>query len=147
LGWALRKNPPLQNWDRPRFGYGDIDREVAALDRWLREGKNDQAWSWLRILDPDPYRNAVRDAVRGGDGRKVAEVRSRPEALDQPPEFLAVLGENKTIPVGRRRELLTLAVRRYPGDLGLLMALAGTYPINQKEGSEERVRWLQVAVG
>jgi tetratricopeptide (TPR) repeat protein len=42
--------------------------------------------------------------------------------------------------------LLEMAVVRRPADLGLLMALAGTYPRNQWEGSEERVRWCQAAV-
>jgi Flp pilus assembly protein TadD len=64
----------------------------------------------------------------------------------QPPGFLAVLGENKALPVKRRRALLRAAVGRRPGDLRLLMGLGSTYPINQRAGAEERVRWFQAAV-
>ena len=55
------------------------------------------------------------------------------------------LGGNGAIDVGRRRQLLQSAVSRRPGDLGLLMTLAGTYS-KQMEEADERVRWYQAAV-
>src|SRR5262249_30976274 len=33
-----------------------------------------------------------------------------------------------------------------PGDLVLLMALGRSYPVNQRDGAEERLRWYQAAV-
>ncbi len=35
---------------------------------------------------------------------------------------------------------------RRSGDLGLLMTLGGTYPIQQEDGANERLRWFQAAV-
>jgi tetratricopeptide (TPR) repeat protein len=121
-------------------------RLVAALDRWLWAGRSAGARALLQAADPDGFRDAVRDAVLTGDGAKVAALAGRAEALAQPAEFTAALGEDGRLPVERRQALLASALRRRPGDLGLLMALSNTYPINRREGAEERVRWLQAAV-
>ena len=121
------------------------DRLVAALDRWLGAGRPAGVRTVLRAVDPDPFRDAVRDAVLADDGAKVADLAGRPEALDQPPGFVAALGVKWAIPAERRRELLTAALHRRPGNLDLLMTLGRTYPMNQKDGAEERVRWYQAA--
>jgi tetratricopeptide (TPR) repeat protein len=97
-------------------------------------------------VDADPFRDAVRDAVLANDGAKLALLANRPEALEQPPGFAAILGDSWVIPLERRRQLLQAAVSRWPGDLGLLMTLAGSSAINQKETADEQVRWYQAAV-
>ncbi len=121
-------------------------RVVSALDRLVRQEKAAGVRALLRKADSDPYRDAVRDAVLADDRAKFADLAGRANALDQPPGFVAFLGESGPIPVDRRRQLLQAAVVRRPGDLGLLMALGGTYPINQNEGADDRLRWYQAAV-
>ncbi len=121
-------------------------RIVPALDRLLRPGKAAGVRAVLRKVDPDPYRDAVRDAVLADDKAKVADLAGRADALSQPAGFVASLGENEAIPVERRRQLLEAAVGRRPGDLGLLMTLGGTYPFYQREEADDRLRWFQAAV-
>src|SRR5262249_43761081 len=117
-----------------------------ALDRLLRPGKTAGVRAVLRLVDADPYRDAVRDAVLANNGAKFAELAGRQAALEQPPGVAAFLGEIGEINVERRRELLQAAVSGRPGDLGLLMTLALTYPSNQEAGANERLRWYQAAV-
>jgi tetratricopeptide (TPR) repeat protein len=122
------------------------ERIVSALDRLLRDQKTAGVRALLRRVDADPYRDAVRDVVLANDAAKMAELAGQPTALEQPAGFVAFIGESPVIAVARRRQLLQAAVSRRPGDLGLLMSLAGCYPIDQKESAGEKVRWLQAAV-
>jgi tetratricopeptide (TPR) repeat protein len=121
------------------------ERIVAALDRLLRQEKKARVRAVLRRVDADPYRDAVRDAVRANDRQKMVELGGRKAALGQPPGFAAFLGESPALAVERRRQLLQAAVGQRPGDLGLLMTLAGTY-FGQKDAADEELRWLQAAV-
>jgi tetratricopeptide (TPR) repeat protein len=131
------------------------DRLVTALDRWLRaEPPSGPGRKWLRAVlravDPDPYRDAVRDAVLRADGKTMAKLASRKEAADQPPGFLLFLGEEFVLPAERRRELLKVAVRNRPSELGPLMVLGLINTIEMKvvPGTpDERLRWFQAAVG
>jgi tetratricopeptide (TPR) repeat protein len=120
-------------------------RLVAALDRLLRHQKSAVVRTLLRRVDGDPYRDAVRDAVLADNETKVAELAGRRAALDQPPGFVALLGEYGAIPVERRRQFLQAAVSQRPGHLGLLMTLGHSYSINQKVANERRW-WFQAAV-
>jgi eukaryotic-like serine/threonine-protein kinase len=122
------------------------DRLVAALDRWLWAEPRAEVRSVLRAVDPDVYRDAVRDAVLAVDKAGVTGLAGQAGALAQPPGFAAVLGEDVRVPTERRRGLLQAALVRRPADLGLLMAQSKTYPFNQRDGADERVRWLQAAV-
>jgi tetratricopeptide (TPR) repeat protein len=122
------------------------DRLVAALDRLLAAERSADVRSVLRSLGRDDYRDAVRDAVLAADKDRVAELAGHSDALAQPGGFVAVLGENRAVPAGRRRQLLRAALIRQPGDLSLLMTLGLTYPSKQREGAEERLRWFQAAV-
>jgi tetratricopeptide (TPR) repeat protein len=127
---------------------GSVVRErlVAALDRLLRVQRSAAVRAALQALDADPFRDAVRDTVCSNDLAALAKLAARPEALQQPPGFAAFLADNEAISQERRRALLAMAVQRHPGELGLLMALGFTYPINQQEGAEERLRWFQAAI-
>jgi eukaryotic-like serine/threonine-protein kinase len=122
------------------------DRIVTALDRLLREEKTAGVRAVLRVLDTNPFRDAVRDAVLADDRAKLVELAGEDQAQEQPAGFVAFLGDSKAIAVERRRQLLEAAVSRQPKDLGLLMTLAWTYPVNQEDGANERLRWLQAAV-
>ena len=122
------------------------DRLLTALDLWLAFAPSASVREVLRAADPDPYRDAVRDATAARDRQRLAELAGRPEALAQPPRFAAVLGQQRAIPVERRRGVLEAALRSRPGDLALLMALGESYPFNRREGADERVRWFQAAV-
>src|SRR5581483_4576693 len=50
------------------------------------------------------------------------------------------------VPAERRRDVLRTALDSRPGDLALLMALGGSYPFDQRDGADERLRWFQAAV-
>ncbi len=120
-------------------------RIVASMDRLLPRGDAKGLRAVLRLLDVDSYRDSFRDAVLAGDLRTQAQLAAAPAALEQPPEFAAVLGLNGAIRVERRRELLALAVTRRPSDIVLLMTLQGSFP-GTKDTLDERVRWLQAAI-
>jgi tetratricopeptide (TPR) repeat protein len=121
------------------------ERIVSALDRLLRQQKTAGVRALLRRVDADPYRDAVRDVVLAHDAAKLAELAGQPTALEQPPGFVAFLGESQAIQVERRRRLLAAALRRRPADLGLLMTLGNTYPLHQEDWANERLRWYQAA--
>jgi Flp pilus assembly protein TadD len=121
-------------------------RVTGAWDWLLREEKTAGVRAALQVVDANPYRDEVRDALRAGDREKLADLAGGPAALEQPPGFTASLGECTAIRVERRRQLLEAAVRRRPGDLGLLMTLGNTYPLNQVKSAAERLRWYQAAV-
>lgn len=123
------------------------DRLLAALDLWLVYDPSPGVRGLLRATDPDPYRDAMRDAVTAGNREQVAELVGQPQALAQPPRFAAVLGQHSTAPRERRREVLVVAVRSWPADLSLLMALGNSYANEQRwERVDEPLRWFQAAV-
>jgi tetratricopeptide (TPR) repeat protein len=122
------------------------DRLVEALDRLLRAEHSAAVRAALQGLDPDPFRDAVRDAERDNNAAVLVQLADQAEALQQQPGFAAFLGESKAISPQRQWQVLETAVRRRPSDLGLLMALGESYPVGQREGAEERARWFQAAV-
>jgi tetratricopeptide (TPR) repeat protein len=123
------------------------DRLVAALDHWLVVDQQPWVRAVLQGADPHPYRDAVRDALLARNRPKVVELASQRQAAEQPPGFVALLGDSVAMPVERRRELLTAAVWHRPNDLVLLMTLGINYPHFERAGAEERLRWFQAAVG
>src|SRR5262249_28590696 len=76
-------------------------RAVAALDRLLLQERSAAVRALLRRVDADRYRDAVRDAVLANDQAKLVELAGRKAALEQPPGFVAFLGEYEAIPVER----------------------------------------------
>ncbi len=122
------------------------DRVLIALDEWLALSESAGVRAVLRAADPDPYRDAVRDALAPRDTRALIALAGRTKALDQPARFATVLGQLNAIPADRRRAVLQSALRTRTGNLGLLMALGQTYLINRPEAAGERVRWYQAAL-
>jgi tetratricopeptide (TPR) repeat protein len=146
------------------------DRVLTALDGWLSLGRSVGVRAVLRSADPDPYRDAVRDAVVVKDWNRIADLAAQPEALEQPARFAAILGQLPGVPEDRRRAVLESALRTRTGDLDLLMALGRSYPayrpggrggfanqpvrvtlgksspVRRPEGAGERVRWYQAVL-
>jgi serine/threonine protein kinase/Flp pilus assembly protein TadD len=123
------------------------DRLLAVLDLWLVTAPSAGVREVLRTADPDPYRDAVRDAIAAGDRARVGELAGRPDALAQPPGFAAALGQHyAAVPPERARAVLGAGLRSRPGDLGVLMTLGHSYPVYRREWVGERLRWLQAAV-
>jgi tetratricopeptide (TPR) repeat protein len=126
------------------------DLLMAALDVWLVTNPSPDLAAILRAADSDEYRDAVRATVAVGDApggpARQAELAGQLLALKQPARFAVALGQARPVPPDRRREVLGVALRSRPGDLSLLMELGRSYPINQKVGAAERVRWFQAAV-
>jgi eukaryotic-like serine/threonine-protein kinase len=122
------------------------ERLLTALDLWLESDPAPGLRDLLRAADPDPYRDAVRAAAADRDRRRVAELAERKQALEQPPWFAAALGRFPSVPAPRRRAVLRAALPARPGDPTLLMGLGTSYPINQRDGADERARWFQAAV-
>jgi tetratricopeptide (TPR) repeat protein len=133
------------------------DRVLTILDLWLALAEP-SAWvrAVLRSADPDPYRDAVRDAFAATDDRALSALARRPEALAQPARFAAVLSLGQLrewVTPERQRAVLASALRSRPGDLALLMELGNSYPAfglkglgSSREEICERVRWFQAAV-
>lgn len=136
------------------------ERIVAALDRllWATHSQEvmKETHELLRRLDSDPFRNAVRDALRERDDESEAklaackatmiELADRPAALEQPAAFAAFLGDFKSIDSDRRVEVLQAAVLRRPRDLGVLIGLIRCASDSQRSDSNEILRWGQAGV-
>jgi eukaryotic-like serine/threonine-protein kinase len=124
------------------------DRLLGALDQWLASEPSAWLRAVLKAADPDPYRDAVRDAMLAGREQQLAELAQQPEALAHSARFAAVFAQRRIIPVERRRVLLKAALRVRPTDPSLLTVLGYSYayPVTSPEMAGERVRWLQAAV-
>ena len=117
---------------------------VLGLDLLLRAESSTRVRAALRRLDPDPFRDAARDAALAGDLVWVGS-RNWPgdqEVATQPSGFIALLGMSPGVTLSQKRGLLTEAIRRRPGDLALLMLVGYSYPINQRIGADEQVRMV-----
>ncbi len=121
------------------------DRLVGALDQLLSMMHSIPVVAILAEVDPDSFRNELREAILSNKATRLRELAQTDKALSQPMWFVVICNE-KSIPMARRRLLMERALVNHPGDQTLLMSLAGLYPINQREGAEERMRWYQAVV-
>lgn len=122
------------------------DRLLATLELWLLIDRSPDLRAILAAADPDPSRDAVRSLLFERKGKGLAALVLKILASDQPVWFLRTLGRTPVLPIELQRPLLEKALVRQPADLITLMALGGLYPLNQKEGAEQRARWYQAAV-
>jgi Flp pilus assembly protein TadD len=123
------------------------ERLVGALDRLLLAQKSAPVRAALRAVDPDPFRDAVRDAVQGDNRAAVQTLVAQADALTQPPGFTVFLGERGLVESSERvRTLLEAALQRRPADLALLMELGLSEWRETPARAEDRARWLQAAV-
>ncbi len=82
------------------------ERIVPALDRLLLQEKSTAVRALLKRVDAHTYRDVLRDSILAGDRAKTTELVGQQAALEQPPGFVAFLGQNKAIAAERRRQLL-----------------------------------------
>jgi serine/threonine protein kinase/Flp pilus assembly protein TadD len=147
------------------------DRLLTALDLWLVHEPSEGVRAMLRAADPDPYRDAVRDALAAGHRPRAVVLAGRPDALAQPPGFATALVQLGGLSTDRQVAVLEGALRARPGNYALLMTLGNTYqqtalpaaalthpasPLimtpgityqqTRREFVAERVRWFQAAV-
>jgi Flp pilus assembly protein TadD len=120
------------------------ERLLGGLQLWMRPAPG--LTELLHAVDPDPYRDKVRAVLATGKTERQRSLAGEEAALSQPPRFAAVLGQIAAVPADRRRELLKTALAARSDDLSLLMTLGNTFPLSQRGGAEERVRWFQAAV-
>ncbi|WP_143393426.1 serine/threonine-protein kinase [Fimbriiglobus ruber] len=121
------------------------DRLVVVFDYLLGEEKNSEVLATLKLIDPDAFRDAVRDAVQQGNSQKIDELANRPAALDQSPGFTIFMIERMSSGEERRRELFEAVACKRPRDLGLLIA-SGSVNLDDDEYSpDEQLRWYQAA--
>jgi len=140
-----------QNGDGAAMATATVDspvreRLIGAWDGLLRQGRNRKIREALRLADPDPFRDAMRDAILENDRTRIIEFANRREAEKQPSGFVAFLGETVAVPLERRRQLLELASLERPASLGLLMAMATSYPVNDPSKTQEKLRWFRAAL-
>jgi serine/threonine protein kinase/tetratricopeptide (TPR) repeat protein len=122
------------------------ERLLMALDRWLVWHREDFAAALLRVVDPDPYRDQVREAILRGDTGALGRLAKEPDSLRQPARFAAVMGGLPVLPLDRRERILLHTIQRQPGVFSVLMTLARLYPEDQKGRATDRVRWYQAAL-
>jgi tetratricopeptide (TPR) repeat protein len=150
FGLASDQTPPDEA-ARRMAGSTVRDRLVLALDLWLLADSSPKGSAEVRALlkavDANNYRDAVRDAILARDFGRVARLAEQEEALSQPSGFAGFLGGIKGVPVERQREVLRSALLHGPGDLGLLLNMGWTYPIDARpESVAGKLRWCQAAV-
>jgi tetratricopeptide (TPR) repeat protein len=119
---------------------------LVTMDIWLLEAPTRALADILHSADPDPFRDAVRTAILAKDGDRVRELAGQDEVLHQPIRFTTALAINPYVAVQRRRALLERHLLEHPNDFRILIGLGGSYPMDQREGAEERARWFQAAV-
>ena len=95
----------LVEWDKlsaeqPRVYTPQLRTAVAALLPMTPRVR-----AVLSLVDADPYRNEVRDAIIAEDRAKFVELAGQKAALLQSPGFAAFLGDSKAIQEERRRQL------------------------------------------
>ncbi|QDU19706.1 tetratricopeptide repeat protein [Urbifossiella limnaea] len=119
---------------------------VAGLDMWLTASRLEAVRNLLAVVDTDPFRDEVRQALTTGSTTGLVALAGRPDWAKQPSGLLMAYSGSQGVPVATARAFLVqlLVVRRT--DFSLLMQLGGTYPIHAEEVDGERVRCYQAAV-
>ncbi len=126
------------------------ERLLAALDLWLVLASPAERASLARLLavaDPDPFRDAVREAVQRSDWASVKRLAGRDDAMSQPPRFATALGSIAEVPITRKLALLSTAARLRPRAFAVLMTAGDQFRINDRTTAADRVAWYRSAVG
>jgi tetratricopeptide (TPR) repeat protein len=133
-----------------------IRLELArALDFWSRARRAGGAAGWQSLLDlakavdPDPWRNQLRDALKADDRKGVQAVALSAGARRLPPRTLQLLGEAILVEAGTMEEaaaLLRAAQRQYPDD-HVLNTIVGWLCFNARPPQYgEAVRYFTAAL-
>jgi serine/threonine protein kinase/Flp pilus assembly protein TadD len=127
---------------------------VAALDDWalVRRQLKGEGWRRLvaiaRAVDPDPWRNRLRDALEGQDPEALEELAAAAPAGEWPAATVVVLARlSQGTPAGERVVgLLRQARQRHPADFWINQELASLLRRLRPPRTEEAIRYLTAAV-
>jgi len=122
------------------------DRLLTGLDRWHAFQRTEALLPLLQIVDPDPYRNDVRNVIQQENGPRLRALANDPVALQQPPHFGTVIGNFYELPPGRRDRILLAAYWRKPNDYVMLMSLANLYAGSSPAIAGQRMKYLTAAI-
>ena len=146
-------DPFLQSPDdsaRKLAELGERERIAGAIDDWAIAEKAPERKAHLdaiaRRIDPDPFRNRLREAPKSGDAAGLISL-ARLEECQSLPASSVVLFADYLRSQNARAEataLLYLASQRFPGDFRIHCDLASCYQFEGK--SLEAVRNFAVAV-
>src|SRR5262245_16743832 len=127
---------------------------VAALDDWGqpagKAGTKEQEWlgKLVRAVDPDPWRNRLRDALLRKDRKELEKLAASADALAQPPATLLLLAEG-LLQSGARASALTLlrrAQQQHPEDFWTCFQMANALALDGQGSSEEAIRFYTAAL-
>ena len=127
---------------------------AAALDAWAEVLRPLRRPAWkdrlatARVLDPDPFRERVRDAIVRGDGKALADLAAADQVLDLPAPTIVLMVYGTEGPEARERTaaLLKKAQRLHPDDFWVNFTLAGHLMKLKKPPIDEVIRYTSVAV-
>jgi len=127
----------------------ETERIAAALDDWARlepdRDRRSRLDALARAIDPDPFRNRVRSALRAPDRSALEALAKSPEVSALPAASVRLLAQGLG-DRGARDEaiaLLEAAQRRNPADFWINFDLGKTL---QSSNPVEAVRFLTAAV-
>jgi eukaryotic-like serine/threonine-protein kinase len=127
---------------------------VTALDDWGQlTGKaetKEQAWlgKLVRAVDPDPWRNRLRDALPRKDRKELEKLAASADALAQSSATLLLLAEG-LLQSGARASALTLlrrAQQQHPADFWICFRMANALARDGQGSLEEAIRFYTAAL-
>jgi tetratricopeptide (TPR) repeat protein len=127
---------------------------ITALDDWAWMRKTLKVDGWqrrlalARLVDPDPWRNRLRDALAGKDERALAEVIESASPDKAPLATLMLLGKvtQGTAQAARAATLLRHAQQQHPNDFWINHQLGDIYYNLDWSHLEEAVYYYGIAV-
>jgi tetratricopeptide (TPR) repeat protein len=124
---------------------------AAALDEWAdrieKEADRKRLREAVRLVDPEPLRLKVRDALDRKDVKALKETAATRDVLDQPPSLLVRLARGLSVngAAAEAATLLKAAQRLHPGDFWINYELGQLLTL-QAASSEEAVRYATAAL-
>lgn len=146
--------------DGNTFRSSEIAEDIAAaLDDWAvgrmlnRNGYPQRLLKMAQTIDPDPWRNRLRDALSRNDNTELIEL-AKGDTSTQPTRSLVLLGESLVAfnEAESAIRILKQAQRRDPGDflinyaLGSVYAKSNTDKRKTTEYQTEAIRYLSNAI-
>jgi tetratricopeptide (TPR) repeat protein/serine/threonine protein kinase len=130
---------------------------AAALDDWANvrrltrkdQGRaSDYLLAVARLVDPDEWRNRLRDAQQRDDRQALAELAVWDRVQHWPPSTLLLLGKGlrQTGATGQAAALLLRAQQRHPGDFWINVELGLLFSLRDPPEPSEAIRFFTAAV-
>jgi Flp pilus assembly protein TadD/serine/threonine protein kinase len=141
-----------------RIRHCSVAAELAeALDQWAlmrREikGRSDSSWKHLlriaRAVDPDGWRDRVREALERGDQQALVDLAKSDEAIRQPPLMVAFLGTavQRTGAFEPAEALLQQARQEFPENFWINHDLAMAFAQAKPPRWDEAIRFFTAAM-